>query len=99
MEFYIKNDGIYFKREENSDERFMKDLTDHIHEDAKQTIKAWESEFGDNPLVYAETDWLDVAFEVYPDQEDEDEIELFQTTDLPKDLYIQLFGKEVLVIL
>jgi len=98
MYFYIKNNGIYFKREENSDERFLSDLTQRIARDAKQTIAAWQSEFGDEPLEYAATDWLDVAFEVYPDQDCEEEIEVFKTTDLPKDLFIKLFEDEVTVI-
>jgi hypothetical protein len=98
MQFYIKNDGIYFKREENSDERFMSGITDRIQEDAKQAIEAWHYEFGDEPLEYDSTDWLDAAFEVYPDQEEEEEIELFATTLLPKDLFIKLFEKEVEIV-
>jgi hypothetical protein len=96
MHFYIKNKGIYFKREENSDERFLSSLTDRIHQDAKESIKAWQNEFDDNALNYAATDWLDVAFQVTPDQENEEEIEAFET-DIPKELFIELFEEKVAV--
>lgn len=97
MYFYIKNQGIYFKRHENSDERFLKGLTDRIHQDAKESIEAWQNDFGNESLNYANTDWLDVAFEVKPDQDNEEEVEAFET-DIPKELFIQLFEKKVTVI-
>ncbi len=96
MHFYIKNKGIYFKREENSDERFLASLTDRIHQDAKESIEAWQNEFDDDVLDYAATDWLDVAFQLTPDQENKEESEAFET-DIPKELFIELFEEKVTV--
>jgi hypothetical protein len=95
--FYIKNQGIYFKSEENSDERFLSGLTDRIHQDAKEAIEAWQNEFDDQDLDYANTDWLDEAFQVKPLEDDNKEVEAFES-DIPKELFIQLFEKEVNVI-
>jgi len=95
--FYIKNLGIYFKGEENSDERYLRGLTERIHQDAKEAIEAWQNEFGDENLDYANTDWLDVAFEVKPDEDNEEEVEVFET-EIPFELFVSVFEKAVTVI-
>ncbi len=98
MHVYITNLDIYFKEFENSDERYLRRLTEAIHADAKKTIEAWESEFEGEPLDYAGTDWLDVAFDssLY-DEDNEAECEAHEQ-GIDKELFIKVFERSVKVI-
>lgn len=97
MHVYIKNLDIYFKEFENSDERYLRRLTEAIHADAKEAVEAWESEWGDEPLRYAATDWLDAAFGRLYDEDDEAECEAHEQ-GIDKELFIKVFERSVKVI-
>ena len=57
--FYIKNNGIYFKAEENSHERFLSSLSDQVYKEAWKAIEAWKADFKNDLLDPGQTDWLD----------------------------------------
>jgi hypothetical protein len=98
MHVYIKGLDIYYKEFEGSDERYLRRLTEAIHADARETVECWESEFGDEALDYANTDWLDVAFNpsLY-DEDDEAECEASEQ-GIDKELFIKVFERSVKVI-
>jgi hypothetical protein len=56
--FYIRNSGIYFKKEENSYERYLSNLTEQITMEANLAVEAWKREYGEDKLNEDETDWL-----------------------------------------
>lgn len=98
MHVYIKGLDIYFKEFENSDERYLRRLTEAIHADARKAVEGWESEFGNETLDYAGTDWLDVAFDpnLY-NEDDEAECEA-REQGIDKELFIKVFERSVKVI-
>lgn len=70
---------------------------DRIHEDARETILAWKNEFNDEPLNYEETEWLDQAFDTIPDEDDDIEVEAFES-GVPRELFFKLFEDKVKAI-
>ena len=92
MEIYIKNNGLYSKEFENSDERFLSELTDHVHSEAKLAIEGWKSEFGDDLLDPTETDW-DNCYDSF-NGETEEEIEA-ENQEYAKELFLRLLYNEV----
>jgi hypothetical protein len=44
-----------------------------------------------------ETEWLDQAFEAGPDEDDDIEVEAFET-DIPRSLLVELFEEKVKII-
>ena len=98
MHVYIKGLDLYFKEFENSDERYLRRLTEAIHADARKAVEGWEPEFGDGALDYAGTDWMDVAFDssLY-DEDDEAECEASEQ-GIDKELFIKVFEQSVKII-
>jgi hypothetical protein len=92
--FYLKNDGIYFKKEENSDERYLSSLTEQITQEAKRTIQSWKNDFDKEKLDPAQTDWLEECSIDLTYDDDSIESESFES-EIVRQLFNQLVLREI----